>query len=167
VAVIVSIEDDVVGGAFGTRPERVTMWVQMVLGEDGHQITNVVIEVEIEGLKGNGDTASEISTFLQLKEFMNLREGCDGGWTSLVGFALGEESSGVFKVREGILSAVNKKCVELIAAPLNAVFNLVGEIAQRAHGDGLLWWILRVAVTEGLVRNDHLRVGLRAQSTRL
>lgn len=80
---------------------------------------------------------------------------------------LSNEGLGVLEELDGILDARAEQSVELVAAPLNAVLNLVGEVTERAHGDGLFGRILRVTVGLGLVRNDHLRVGLGAESAGL
>ena len=47
------------------------------------------------------------------------------------------------------------------------MLDLVGEVSERAHWDGLLGRILRVTVGLSLVRHNHLRVGLGAESTGL
>ena len=47
------------------------------------------------------------------------------------------------------------------------MFNLIGEVSERAHWDALLRWVLRVTVTLSLVWDDHLRVGFSAESARL
>ena len=60
------------------------------------------------------------------------------------------------EVRDGILGAVSKDSVELVAPPFNAVLNLVGEITQGAHWDGFLRWILGVSIALGLVWDNHL-----------
>ena len=57
--------------------------------------------------------------------------------------------------------------VELIATPLNAMLDLVREIAKGAHRDRFFWRILRVAIALCLVGNNHLRVGLGAERARL
>jgi hypothetical protein len=84
----------------------------------------------------------------------------------LVRFALGKEIRRVFEVGDSILSTINKQSVELVPAPLNAMLNLVGEVAESAHGDGLLWRILRVTIAECLVGDNHLRVGFGSKSAR-
>ena len=50
---------------------------------------------------------------------------------------------------------------------LDGVLDLVGEVLERAHGDGLLGRIGRGRVRLGLVRQDDLRVGLGAEGARL
>lgn len=47
------------------------------------------------------------------------------------------------------------------------MFDLVGEVAKGAHRDRLLGRVLRVTVALRLVRDDHLSVGLGAESTGL
>ena len=83
----------------------------------------------------------------------------------MVRFALGKEIRRVFEVGDSILSTINKQSVELVPAPLNAMLNLVGEVAESAHGDGLLWRVLRVTIAECLMRDNHLRIGFSAKST--
>jgi len=70
----------------------------MVLGEDGHKVANVMIEVEVKGLTGDGNAAREISTLFEVKELFDFLQSGDHSRASLVGFALGEESSRVFEV---------------------------------------------------------------------
>jgi len=60
-----------------------------------------------------------------------------------------------------------EKRVKLVTSPFDAMLDLVREVSQCAHGDRLLRRVLRVAISLGLVRHDHLRVGLRAKSARL
>jgi hypothetical protein len=64
-------------------------------------------------------------------------------------------------------SSVSEKGVEMIAAPLNAVLNLIREISQCAHWDSFFRRILGVSVALGLVRNNHLLVSLGSECTRL
>jgi len=164
VAVIAGVEGQVIGGALGSRPERHAMGIKMVLGEDGHKVANVVIEVEVEGLTGNGNTAREISTLLEFKKLFDFLQSGHHSGAGLVRFALGKESRRVFEVGDSILSTINKQGVELVTTPLNTVFNLVGEVAESAHRDGLLWRILRVTIAECLVGDNHLRVGFGSKS---
>ena len=51
----------------------------------------------------------------------------------------------------------------MVTTPFDTMLDLVGEVSQGAHRDGLLRGILRVTVGLSLVRNDHLRVGLGAK----
>jgi hypothetical protein len=65
------------------------------------------------------------------------------------------------------LSSSDEQGVEGVASPLDAVLDKVGEISHGAHGNGLLWWILRITVTKCLVWNNHLRVGFGSESAGL
>lgn len=62
----------------------------------------------------------------------------------------------VFEELDGVLHTRAEKSVELVAAPLNAVLDLVREVSEGAHRDGLLGRILRVTVGSGLVWHNHL-----------
>mmetsp|Transcript_75622 Transcript_75622/g.175330 ORF Transcript_75622/g.175330 Transcript_75622/m.175330 type:complete len:368 (+) Transcript_75622:1073-2176(+) len=63
--------------------------------------------------------------------------------------------------------ALYKELLEEIPSPFNRVLDGVWEVLQRTQWNGLLGWVLRVAVGLGLVWQHHLDVGLRAQCARL
>ena len=54
----------------------------------------------------------------------------------------------------------------MIAAPLDTMLDLIRIQSECAERDGFLRRIARVTVRSGLVRNNHLRVCLGAESTR-
>ena len=51
----------------------------------------------------------------------------------------------------------------MIAAPLNAVVDLVGEVPQSAESNLFLRRVFRISILFGDMRHDHLGVGLGAQ----
>ncbi len=55
---------------------------------------------------------------------------------------LSDEGFRVTKELDGILDTRGEKGVELITAPLDAMLDLIREVSERAHGNGLLRWIL-------------------------
>ena len=77
--VVVCIEGNVIRGAFGTRPERQTVGVEVVLGEDSHEVANVVIKVEVKYFAGNSDAAREVSALLEQQELLDFLKGSNGG----------------------------------------------------------------------------------------
>ncbi len=80
---------------------------------------------------------------------------------------LSNESLRLFDIPSAIVGAINEELVEQITSPFDTVLNLAGEVTKGAHRDRLLRRVLRVSVALSLVRDDHLRVGLCAESPRL
>ena len=60
-----------------------------------------------------------------------------------------------------------KLIIELSPSIFNTVFYLVREVSQRAHGNAVFWWVLRIAVASGLEGDNHLGVGFGSQSATL
>lgn len=51
---------------------------------------------------------------------------------------------------------VNEEPVEKVTGPFDAVLDLVGEVPQSAHGNGLFWGILGVSIALSDVGYNHL-----------
>ena len=64
------------------------------------------------------------------------------------------------------MNTLKEECVELIATPFDAVLDLIRIQPECAKWNGFFRRITRVAVSGGLVRNNHLRVSLGAKSAR-
>jgi hypothetical protein len=73
----------------------------------------------------------------------------------------------VSKETSSVLRTIGEDTVELVATPLNAMLNQVGEVSHGAHRDGIFWRVLNFVIAESLVRDDHLRVGFSSKSTGL
>jgi hypothetical protein len=79
---------------------------------------------------------------------------------------LSQELVWLFQVPSHIIGSVIEHLAEQVSAPFNAMFNLVGEVSEGAHGDGLLRGILGISIALGLVGNHHLGVGFGAEGSR-
>ena len=155
------------GAALGARPEGVARAIEMVLGEQVEQITDREIEVGTADTTRYFHDTGLISSFLDIDKSVDVVElgtHASGGRVLAEG---GNEGLGSTDELASVLDTRGEQSVELITAPLDAVLDLVGEVTECAHGDGLLGRILRVTVGLGLVRHNHLRVSLGAESTRL
>lgn len=126
-----------------------------------------MFEICVEEFTGNLVANFQGSLLLKHNDVVNFLEGVKGTSAGGVLSKVRQELVWVIDEVNGILDSVNKDSVELLAAPLNAMLNQVGEVSQGAHWDTLLWWILRVTVALGLVRHDHLGVSFGTEGTRL
>ena len=165
VGLVIHIERLRSGAALGTGPEFVARAIKVILREEMEQVTDGEIVVAVEDFASLTDDTSLISSGLNLdKRLDSLKLSADTSRCGVLTEA-GNESLRAADILAGILDTRAEESVELVAAPLDTVLNLVREVAERAHRDGLLRRILRIAVSLSLVRNDHLGVGLSAKST--
>ena len=125
-----------------------------------------MIEFRFKDIFSDSYATFEFSTLSNIKQVFDLlklifhtRGGC-------VGAQLGDEDLLALKELLGIRSSVSEEGIEMIASPLDAMFDLIREISKGAHWDGLFRWILRISVALSLVRNDHLLVSLGSKSAR-
>jgi hypothetical protein len=72
----------------------------------------------------------------------------------------------VLKILNGIRRSFDESCIKLLASPFDAMFDLIGEISQSTHRDGIFWRVLRVAIALSLMRNNHLGVCLCSKGSR-
>lgn len=63
---IVGVEGDWVRSSLGARPERLAMGVQMVVWEDGLEVSDVVIVVRVEELEADLDALAVVGRFLHV-----------------------------------------------------------------------------------------------------
>ena len=81
-------------------------------------------------------------------------------------FQLANEKLSIANIASKIIRCIYEHFAEEVSAPLDAVFDLVGEVPERAHGDRFFGRVLRVSVTLGLVRDHHLGVCFSSESSR-
>mmetsp|Transcript_21396 Transcript_21396/g.33092 ORF Transcript_21396/g.33092 Transcript_21396/m.33092 type:complete len:705 (+) Transcript_21396:1078-3192(+) len=135
----------------------------MVLGEDREQVLDVVVIVGVKLLLGQLHARFEAVGLLHLDEVDDALQGGGNAGGGRVGLELSDEQLGVVQVGDKVSRGVNEELVELVTAPFNAMLDLVGEVSEGTHGDGLLRGILRVTVALGLVGDNHLRVALSSE----
>lgn len=121
----------------------------------------------VEDFASKLDALAEVAGLLQVNELSDSLESFEDSRGGAVLLELSEEHLLVLKEGRGIGGSVGEELVELSAGPLDAMLDLVGEVSQGAHGDGLFRRILGIAVALSLVGHNHLRVSLGAESTRL
>lgn len=116
-----------------------------------------MIIVGIKDISSLGDDSSDIASFLYVDQAAHIFKLFTHTRRGAVLSELGNEGLGVTDEFKSILDPTAEKRVELVTTPLDAMLNLVREIAQRTHGDGIL--VLGIlGVTVGLchVRHNHL-----------
>ena len=67
-----------------------------------------------------------------------------------------DEAIEILDALDSVLNALNKVCVELLAAPLNTVLDGAWEVPKRAEWDRFLFLILTVTVGLGHAWDNHL-----------
>lgn len=165
--IVACIKHDGLGGSLGSRPEQIARAVSVVVGEQGLQVADRVVILLIEDVASLLDDSRDITGLLQLHQLIDVLKLLAYAGGGSVRSELLDEGFGSLEELARVLHSRREERVEDVTAPLDAVLDLVREVSKRAHRDGLLGWILRVTVGLGLVRHDHLRVGLGAESTRL
>ena len=139
----------------------------MILGEQMEQVTDGVIIAIVENITSLSDDTVNISVLLDIDEGVDIAKlGADASGSCVLS-ELFHESFRVSKELNCILHTRAEERVELITTPFDTVLNLIWEVSESAHGNGLLRRILRITIGGGFVGNNHLRVGFSSESTRL
>ncbi len=122
-----------------------------------------MVEVIIKLVSGNLNALRKICCLLQLQELQNIFE----SWHGFVLSETGSESGRVVDEVDRLLRQILENRFEVdYECPLDAVLDQVGEHFDCAHFVTLFRLVLRVAIANSLVGNNHLRICLCAESAR-
>ena len=124
-----------------------------------------MVIIVIEAFFSNGDAVIESVGLFHLDKVYNLLQFCYHTRGGRVILQFEKEGLWVVKESNKVSWSVYKMFIEFISAPLDAMLDLIGEISQSAHRNGLFWWILRVTVALSLVWNNHLRVSFSTKGS--
>lgn len=112
--------------------------------------------MEVEHIAGNLNASFKATLLCKANNVLDLFQLRNDARACRVLTKLSHKFCRILQVGNSILRSVCKESVELVSAPFNAMLNLVGEVAECAHGNRLFRRVLRVAVALGLVRDYHL-----------
>ena len=154
---ILSVECLRRGAPLRARPEWLTFSSRGILWVLVQQIANRVIISGVKDISSLRDDSRDIASFLDIHQAADILKLLTHTRGSTVLPHLGNQGLGVTDELNGILDAAAEKRVELVTTPLDTMLDLVWEVSQCAHGDGILVLrVLRVTVGLGHVRHDHL-----------
>jgi len=144
---LIGVEGKGVGAALGAGPEHVSAVVLVVSWEQVKKIADSMVVVGLKHLARHLHALLEVCNFLQLDECLDLaKRGGNLEWPVFLHFV--HLLSVVFDEGDCILRPIEEDTGKLVAAPLNAMLDLAGEVAHRAHRDRLFWRIDNVVVGE-------------------
>ncbi|MFN9908929.1 MAG: hypothetical protein ACK56F_22865, partial [bacterium] len=98
----------------------------------------------------------ELCGLLQVNQFLDLFHGLSDAGDGGVLLEGADEDLGFLDVAGAVVRPVHEQLVEEVAAPLDTVLDLTGEVTQSTHWDGLLRRVLRVTIALGLIGDNHL-----------
>jgi hypothetical protein len=101
----------------------------MVNWEDCKQISYLVVKMLVEKIPCYLKTFRKVSAHFQVENFFDFFELGPSSRRSCVLFEICEESSGILNKVQCVLGAISKHGVEMVPAPLNAMFNQVWEVS--------------------------------------
>ena len=78
-----------------------------------------------------------------------------------------KEAIEILDTLDGVLNALNKLGVELLAAPLDAVLDRAWEVSKGTERNRILLLIFAVTISLRNSWDNHLRVGCSSESARL
>jgi hypothetical protein len=162
------VEDGGGGGALGAGPELDAGVLVGVVGREVvEELADLEVEVGVEEVAGELDAHGEGGALGDVEALERALELDAAGREVALVCDLGEPGRGVGDEGGRLHDGVVVGALEEVARPLDAVLDGVGEVAQRAHGDGVLGRVLGVGVGLGEVREDDLGVGLGAEGAGL
>lgn len=137
----------------------------MILREKMQQVLDVMVVIFIKDCTSSPDTSFKAGVGLKSHQAGNVFKARSHLQVSFFA-AVVNEFAFVFEELLRVVNSISEDTTKFVASPLDTVFNLVREVAHGAHGDRFFWRVLDVSVTERLVWNDHLRVGLGSEGSR-
>mmetsp|Transcript_38460 Transcript_38460/g.96752 ORF Transcript_38460/g.96752 Transcript_38460/m.96752 type:complete len:1041 (+) Transcript_38460:293-3415(+) len=173
VELVVQVELGGTREALGTAPERRHHTsVLVLLGGVGRelvlQVLDTVAVLLVELGERQADARTKVGTDRVAQQGHHGTEALQTSADVALVLHLLEEAGRVGEQQQCVAGRILKVLGELSARPLDAVFDDVGEVAQRAHRDAVLVLGVRVVtVALRLVRYDDLAVGLGAERATL
>lgn len=165
---IINVEFNGFRGSFKSTPKRLSgVFNNMISWEGIQQLSNLVVEGILEEVNGQLNAGFIRSVLVSsVKSFDGLQLASQS--RGVLSVLLLEAKQTLFRLIVKLLEfrrRIGKSTFKVVPSPLDGMLNLIREVFQSAERNRFFWWVLNVSITDGIVRNNNLRVALGTESS--